>query len=72
MYKNLIEAREKKGLSQEEMARLIKIPLKCYSEKELGIYKEKNGKKYVKVDFTLEEAMQILKILEVKYNDIFL
>lgn len=72
MYKNLIEARKKKGFTEEDMAKLIKIPSRSYYEKEMGIFKEKNGKKFVTVDFTMDEVMQILKILEVKYNDIFL
>ncbi len=72
MYKKLIEIRKKKGLTQEDMARLINISPEIYNKKEMCSYKEKNGKKYVTVDFTPEEVIQILKALEVQYNDIFL
>ena len=60
MYPKLIGKRNEKGLTQEEMGKLLGISKNNYNCKENG-----------KLDFSLPEVKKILSILEADYNEIF-
>ncbi len=60
MYPKLIGKRNEKGLSQEEMAKLLGISKNNYNLKENG-----------KLDFNLVEVKKILSILNDSYDNIF-
>ena len=60
MYPKLIGKRNEKGITQEEMGKLLGISKNNYNLKENG-----------KLDFNLSEVKKILDILKVDYNDIF-
>ena len=60
MYPKLIGKRNEKGLSQEEMAKLLGISKNNYNLKENG-----------KLDFNLVEVKKILLILNDSYDNIF-
>lgn len=53
--------RVEKGLTQKELADLLKISLPSYRLKEVG-----------KIEFRMNEINLLLKILDCKYEDIFL
>lgn len=53
--------RVEKGLSQPKMAKLLGMAISTYSLKENGIR-----------EFTMTECIEIMKILECKFEDIFL
>ena len=53
--------RVEKGFTQEELAKLLNISLRAYNSKEQG-----------KIEFRMREINELLKILECKYEDIFL
>lgn len=53
--------RVEKGLSQEEISKLLNMALSTYNLKE-------NGSR----EFTMTECINIMKILECKFEDIFL
>lgn len=61
MRKKLIEARKKRGLTQEQIAQKLKIARTTYTGYENGNF-----------DPSLEIALQIKKILKCKNDDIFL
>lgn len=72
MYSKLIGARHEKGLSQEEMAKLLNMAKGTYYLKEnRKCFITKSGKKVLR-DFSVAEANRILIILDKKYEDIFL
>ena len=60
MYPKLIGKRNEKGITQEQMAKLLGISKNNYNLKENG-----------KLDFNLSEVKKILDILKSNYNDIF-
>ena len=60
MYPKLIGKRNEKGITQEQMAKLLGISKNNYNLKENG-----------KLDFNLAEVKKILDILKSNYNDIF-
>ena len=60
MYPKLIGKRNEKGLTQEEMGKLLGISKNNYNRKENG-----------KLDFSLPEVKKILSILGADYNEIF-
>ena len=53
--------RVEKGYSQEELAKLLEISTNAYNLKECG-----------KREFRMSEINQLLKLLDCKYEDIFL
>ena len=60
MYPKLVGKRNEKGITQEEMGKLLGISKNNYNQKENG-----------KLDFGLLEVKKILNILDCEYNDIF-
>lgn len=61
MRKKLIEKRKKKGLTQEQMARMLNIARTTYSGYECGTFSP-----------SFENVLKIKKILNYKNDDIFL
>lgn len=62
MYEKLRKLREKKNITQKQMAKMLGFKsINAYSLKERGERK-----------FTVEEALQISKLLKISVEDIFL
>lgn len=53
--------RAEKGISQREIAKLLNIATPTYNKKENGI-----------TEFTMTECIEIMRILDCKFEDIFL
>lgn len=61
MRRNLINMRKKKGLTQEQVSKLLEISRSTYNAYELGT-----------VDPPLEKALEIKKLFKYDKDDIFL
>lgn len=61
MQTKLIALRKERGVTQREIAQMIKVSIKTYSKKELG-----------KSEFTMNEMFEISNYFKLTIEDIFL